>query len=315
MGSSSQHLFDPECPSSGHALRVWVDSYRAEGADWRDERPLSPAAVQELRRWDRLLKAWARIRFEPQASTDPHPIVHHLPPAPQDDLRPVRLQFERMSMATPPITPHYVRTAAINPVEVVPFPSPISPDASAYNIASPIIATPSTSTAADSSRSAWIKPPLSGLVRRVDARKPMAEVSINRVGDTINITVPTVAIPETPRGVDECFSGRDVARGDQENVYPPSKRTPAHASTTAKSWRTGSQDDAGEQSAMDERVVAFRMAAKSLFAGGSKEDGMIGVATPTTPHRPDMDWGKLRRNQVVNKTVLPTGGNDSVENA
>lgn len=63
MGGPSLVHFAPSYLTADSALQSWIDVMRAGGADWRDERPLGAAAVEELREWDRLLKAWARRRF------------------------------------------------------------------------------------------------------------------------------------------------------------------------------------------------------------------------------------------------------------
>jgi hypothetical protein len=61
MATPSLADFAPDYEARSE-LRDWLDSVRADGADWRDERILLPAAVAELRDWDRLLKLWARQR-------------------------------------------------------------------------------------------------------------------------------------------------------------------------------------------------------------------------------------------------------------
>lgn len=63
MGGPSLIHFAPSYLSAHSAMQAWLDACRSGGADWRDERPLSVAAVEELREWDRLLKAWAKRRF------------------------------------------------------------------------------------------------------------------------------------------------------------------------------------------------------------------------------------------------------------
>lgn len=63
MGGPSLVHFAPSYLTADSALQSWLDLMRGAGADWRDERPLGAAAVEELREWDRLLKAWARRRF------------------------------------------------------------------------------------------------------------------------------------------------------------------------------------------------------------------------------------------------------------
>lgn len=62
MGAPSLARFAPRW-SARSELQAWVDSVRADGADWRDERILLPRAVEELRDWDRLLKVWAEEMF------------------------------------------------------------------------------------------------------------------------------------------------------------------------------------------------------------------------------------------------------------
>lgn len=142
MALHSQHLFDPTNTASGAPLRRWVDRHRATGADWRDERPLDQAALDELRNWDRLLKCWARLRFDcptrpvlssinsinpmtPQlslrSSTSPSlsprsiprnilvprsrqldTVAANLPTGHRDLVRPVHLSFERLAVSTSP---------------------------------------------------------------------------------------------------------------------------------------------------------------------------------------------------------------------
>lgn len=63
MGGPSLVHFAPSYLSAHSAMQAWLDASRADGADWRDERPLTAPAVEELREWDRLLKAWAKRRF------------------------------------------------------------------------------------------------------------------------------------------------------------------------------------------------------------------------------------------------------------
>lgn len=63
MGGPSLIHFAPSYLAAHSAMQAWLDASRTGGADWRDERPLSIAAVDELREWDRLLKAWAKRRF------------------------------------------------------------------------------------------------------------------------------------------------------------------------------------------------------------------------------------------------------------
>ncbi len=70
MGGPSLVHFAPSYLAAHSAMQAWLDAARAAGADWRDERQLSIAAVEELREWDRLLKAWAKRRFPTLADVD-----------------------------------------------------------------------------------------------------------------------------------------------------------------------------------------------------------------------------------------------------
>ena len=364
MASSSIHLFDPDNASSGHALRSWVEKHRAEGADWRDERLLTDEAVDELRRWDRCLKAWARVRFEPQSTTESRHGPRSVRTEPSDQiLQPVRLQFEQLSLASPPSTPFYAKTRAPATVsDLISFASPVTPDnpnflASPARFETPAPSrrqtpyaqtsshvrelqvtqptpihhsmipgnevraisqmTPSgqatsarhfmgTATETTPSPSAWSKPPLLGLARRVDARKPLSEVSINRVGNTINVTVPT----PNQLGVkaeDEYEYSLAAARPSQENINPRAlHRNPsAYSSTSTKSWRNAVLEVPKQPSSEDERIHAFRMAAKNLFVSEPNEPSAPPKASPAL--RTDIDWGNLRRrNFAGSQPAQPT---------
>ncbi|PXF43960.1 hypothetical protein BWQ96_06270 [Gracilariopsis chorda] len=334
MASSSLHLFDPDNPHSGHALRAWVDSNRADGADWRDERPLSDHAIEELRRWDRLLKAWARVRFDTHNLTDsatPHPSStvnarhsdeHETP------LRPVRLQFERLSVGASPITPHYrtklvasanavgASPAICQPAEysIMPLTSPLTPDERsapffhsprpvAHVSHSPLPATYGTD--ANAMRSVWSKPPLATtLSRRAELRKPLCEVSINKVGDLINVTVP----PSTPHASSSVYARDGVGNvavrsnngcmSEQENVFPGAaakRASMSHASNTAKSWRNALLKSSGS-AAQEDGVGAMRVNASVNASVKNVACNVSGArdAVVTTPSRTDLDWRRLR---------------------
>lgn len=250
-------------PSSGHLLRLWVDTHRAQGADWRDERPLPCEQVNELRRWDRALKAWAQLRFEsspaPQA-----PLVPHVPLAPQgllDD------PHHPASPATP-----FVPKRRQSLSEYTHFSSPVSPD-TAFSALSP----PTPVSSSYDIRPVYISPSPPPRALRPADHPPAAHVRITRDGDTINITVPALSMlaEETP---DESASYAHVdASAEQENLRPA-----MHAANTAKSWRNSGRDGAQANIARMESQTVHNTMAKTLF-------GAKGV------QRADMDWAKLRR--------------------
>lgn len=335
MASSSLHLFDPDNPHSGHALRAWVDSNRAEGADWRDERPLSDHAIEELRRWDRLLKAWARVRFDTHNLADPtaqHPpsaVKASRPDQHDTPLRPVRLQFERVSIGASPITPNYrsklaaaAGAAMCHPADCSMFAltSPLTPDERSV----PFLHSPSGAVNASQSplpaaygsessamRSVWSKPPLAASVaRRAELRKPLCEVSINKVGNLINVTVPP-STPHTPT----CAYARDGA-GEQENVVPGSgsaaKRVGmAHASNTAKSWRNAVLKSCGAGVHEDGAGTTTMRVGASANGLVKKVGGKLGGgrdAVVSTPSRSDLDWRRLRGGDGAATTGSSSGG-------
>lgn len=301
MANSTLHLFDPTNPHSGLSLRTWVHYHRSEGADWRDERPLSAEAIAELRRWDLLLKAWARLRFD--ATPDTRPIMDNRPVDPA--LKPVRLEFERLSLAshspvtpaTQPLTPANAQKARnVYSTDFLRLASPVTPaDAMSHHLATPAtvdynrvrdIQSPLTITPTPNpeeeiqARSAWSKPPLTGLTPRWDARNPLGEVSINRVGDTIKVTVPSNAPKPT-----DINNVRFVQISEQENTIPADlRRAKTHASTTAKSWRNALMQTP------EQAEDPLRGAPKTLFLG---PDAAVNDPQPRSP----LDWGKFRRTE------------------
>lgn len=144
-----------------------------------------------------------------------------------------------------------------------------------------------------------------------------SEVSISRVGDTINITVPTVLMPNmnVQDGADSYLS-RHVARDDQENVYPSlaKRQSYLHAANTSKSWRRPSTEQNGnfEYTLSAEKELAVRNAAKSLFSNSSKEImANAGEGPAQGVGRTDMDWSKLRRPVLQNMPINGSALNQS----
>eukprot|EP00177_Eucheuma_denticulatum_P005723 GFKZ01010436.1.p1 GENE.GFKZ01010436.1~~GFKZ01010436.1.p1 ORF type:complete len:564 (+),score=65.55 GFKZ01010436.1:551-2242(+) len=133
-----------------------------------------------------------------------------------------------------------------------------------------------------------------------DANRRGSEIGISRVGDTINITVPTVLMSNmrVQDGRENEAGGRYVAREDQENVYPPvTKRSShLHAVNTAKSWRKEKGQEGREECGVaGDKEAAFRNAAKNLVPYSAKESVGTGGVGLDVSMRSDMDWGKLRR--------------------
>lgn len=132
------------------------------------------------------------------------------------------------------------------------------------------------------------------------ANRRRSEIGISRVGDTINITVPTAMMSKmrVHEGRENEAGGRYVAREDQENVYPPvmKRASHLHAVNTAKSWRKENGHEGREDyGIVGDKEVAFRNAAKNLVSYSPKESVGAGGVGLDASMRPDMDWGKLRR--------------------
>lgn len=304
MGANSVQFFDPHNPQSGAALRVWVDQQREQGADWRDERPLPDDAIDQLRAWDRALKAWARLRFEtsPSRSTA-HPRLASTLSRPPG--------FDKASSPSTPYTGKNRKSSS----EYSQFSSPVSPDTTAVGLSPVHTATFSPVQAGEDALS---KRPIR-VTRSAVKRQPLSEVSIRRVGDTINITVPSIPMAEaaTVQDVTAETHPRNIARDDQENVYPSmtKKQTYLHAANTAKSWRnTSSAPAPTEYSLNSDKEMAYRAAAKTLLAGPSKETVKAPNSTIAcqTTQRSNMDWGKLRRPVLRTLSLNSNMGNQSV---
>lgn len=162
-----------------------------------------------------------------------------------------------------------------------------------------------------------------GLLSRLGSavkHQQKSEVSISRVGDTINITVPTTLMSSmnVHDDVVDNYLSRHVARDDQENVYPSlaKRQSYLHAANTAKSWRKSNTEQDGnyEYSLSAEKELAVRNAARSLFADSSRETMVSGVeGTGQGVGRTDMDWGKLRRPVLRNVPVNDSALNQSFE--
>lgn len=278
MGTPAVKYFDPHNATSGAALRAWVEIQRELGADWRDERLLADDAIDELRRWDRCLKAWARLRFE----TD-HGPLHTQHSSTMTMLRPPGFA------SSSPITPYLGKSKTLDQ-EYAQFSSPVSPDAALVHVYSDA---PSQKNVVDLAQpsSAGVTAPQN------DGQTVASEVSINRIGDTINITVPT-SLMSKMQLEDAAQQGQRISRNEQENVYPPNnkKQVSSHAVNTAKSWRNSSSNTKRPQFTISsERELAFRTAAKALFSNASKDMYSDDTSLNTTMHRSQMDWGKLRR--------------------
>ncbi|KAI0560209.1 hypothetical protein FGB62_121g014 [Gracilaria domingensis] len=236
MGSSSVHLFDPSNPRSGQELRIWVETHRRSGADWRDERPLSRTAVAELRRWDRQLKAWARSRIQNHPASVPamyercsSNIVSRNAQNRDSTLQPVRLQFEQVSIEAPAIPLYDLkqnkereksdigesRVGAVPPVvpnqECASFPGRMGgvektacSEYEARFAGYPGIHAEEKqqkiSDALPTVRSPWRQALFSAPWSGTDGRKPLSEVVINKRDDVINITVPQKNIPYRSTG-------------------------------------------------------------------------------------------------------------------
>lgn len=83
---------------------------------------------------------------------------------------------------------------------------------------------------------AWGRPPMTA------ARRPMGDVSVSRLGNTINVTVPTAAASAAAHKLLDAFGlarAPDVARHEQENVVPSgqTQTTGGGGVTSGKSWR------------------------------------------------------------------------------
>lgn len=307
MGTPSAHFFDPNNEGSGRALREWVDLQRAQGADWRDERPLPDDAIDELRRWDRALKAWARLRFDTspsRSSLGPHMALGSAPST-----------LAGRGKASSPITPHIWKRRQ-STSEFAQFSSPVSPDTALF-VSSPLEAAAASKPKAP--ERATLQEP-HRMTKSSDKRQPLSEVSISRVGDTINITVPTLPMANVTASNDKVDThGCNIARDDQENQYPPMTRRPSyiHAVNTAKSWRnTSSGATQSENPPKSDKEVAYRTAAKTLFSGPPKDATTAptsGAAIHLT-QRSAMDWGKLRRPVLRTLSLNNNAGNQSLPN-
>ena len=51
--------FAPNEPGEGEIFRRWVNSHRERGADWRDEFHITSEMIEELRRWNLVIKKWS----------------------------------------------------------------------------------------------------------------------------------------------------------------------------------------------------------------------------------------------------------------
>eukprot|EP00737_Agarophyton_chilense_P004438 gb/GEZJ01005588.1/.p1 GENE.gb/GEZJ01005588.1/~~gb/GEZJ01005588.1/.p1 ORF type:complete len:522 (+),score=36.22 gb/GEZJ01005588.1/:556-2121(+) len=322
MASSSLHLFDPENPQSGHALRIWVETHRAGGADWRDERPLSDAAIGELRRWDRRLKAWARLRFETFNSCESVHFEQNTcvnSGATDTILRPVRLQFEQISVGTSPITPvNRVKNKGVGELEgtkaevnsVRRMVSPTTPDeGNGFFLRSPHVdntrsklginkvvgslrGTYNPTEALCVSRREWSKISSPPLKDGGEQRRPLDMVSIDKVGDLINVTVPTLNAEEHPsrnvRGVTKLSSHGATTPSSccEENVL---------CAKELKTWRsvvldaTQSSDREG-----DGRANAKWLSTHNLCGNSIRDHERSDLQSITPAGRTDLDWGRLR---------------------
>lgn len=306
MGTPSAPFFDPHNQDSGRALRVWVDQQREQGADWRDERPLLDEAIDELRRWDRALKAWARLRFEASPSRSP---PHQRLAAAATLSRPPG--FDKSSSPSTPYTGKTRKSAS----EYSQFSSPVSPDTAAIG-PSPVHA--ATFSPVQVGEDALSNRPIR-VTRSAIKRQPLSEVSISRVGDTINITVPSLPMSQVGTAEDDTTQtySRNIARDDQENVYPSmtKKQTYLHAANTAKSWRnTSPAPTLTDFSLNNDKEMAYRTAAKTLLLGPSKETMKAPNSTITnhSTHHSAMDWGKLRRPVLRTLSLNNNVGNQSI---
>lgn len=231
MGAPSASLFDPATPCSGQLLREWVEFHRAQGADWRDERPLPSEQVGELRRWDRALKDWAHLRFDNVPSASTHLEQHAQLANPATPLVPKRRQsLSEYTQFSSPVSPDVALSSLSSPP-----PAPVTP---AYGTL-PLYATPS--------------PPPRPARQALD-REPAAHVSISRDGDTINITVPTLPLTAGDSPTDPATCQLATPASDQENLHPAT-RPLVHAANTAKSWRNAAVG----------RDNVYQTTAKALF--------------------------------------------------
>lgn len=282
MGTPAIKFFDPENPTSGAALRAWVEIQRDFGADWRDERVLADDAIEELRRWDRGLKAWALLRFENPPCTGP---LHIYQPVTTS------LRAPPGFSASSPITPYISKSKLVDESQYSRFSSPVSPDTDRIHIYSdPIVQMDAMDVVQETS---------------LDKSGAGPELSIDRVGDTINITVPSNLLSDSVSA--EQLS--NAAGNNQENVYPASRRLPLHAVNTAKSWRNSTVPKQPEFTLAPEKELAFRNAAKTLFSNSSKDVYVDTSKTNTTAERASMDWGNLRR-PVLRPLSVNTVPND-----
>lgn len=194
MGAGARREFC-DSPDCGDAMQRWVDAARAADAEWRDERPLDSAAVDELREWDRSLKAWARGRFaQDESDADASPVPSKRPP-------------------------------------VDSWSSPVSARK----------ASPRTARSRD-------LPPPTPPTPNFSARRAVPEMSICRVGDTINVSIvrsrdtARCNVTTTPLVQENVEDQENVGHQehvqDQENVEPSCMTVDVSAASDIKSWRS-----------------------------------------------------------------------------
>lgn len=297
MGTPAAQFFDPQNTTSGAALRAWVELHRQQGADWRDERPLADDAIDELRRWDRGLKAWARLRFETTPTYGP---VHTQLSSSGNVSRSSGLA------SSSPITPYSVRTTKTNS-EPLQFYSPLSPDVQGYSSTrspEPPASQPSVQQNEKGAVQQKEEVVRALVAEQSPGRGPgqgeeaVLDVCIDRVGDTINITVPAKKISLNTADPLVSQQPRRIGLNDQENVYPSNiKRLPLHAANTAKSWRNPNNEASNPEYLLSvEKEIALSSATKMLFSAVPNDSATNGVAAT---QRTAKDWSKLRRRPLA----------------
>ncbi|CAN8071830.1 unnamed protein product [Agarophyton chilense] len=292
MASSSVHLFDPDNPCSGKNLRSWVQNHRANGVEWRDERPLSDTAIEELRRWDRLLKAWAHIRFEKHCVPETVTTQLRTPSAAgakctgnfDSALRPVRLQFEQHAVLMSPTRLKYDSLTGIGgrnvDVDDV-LPRACGSPEHSSRVSDKLVTGPSN----------WDKslcPYFHGSPNRTRA---MAEVSIRKIGGLISVTVPTssTASQSAMTLCDEADENdtRSFEREQDLEEDVRSRIVPRY-SDTCSTTRDGIKRRSGK-TCHSAKGVASKAQMKMLGGASVNISGMEFI------DKPQLDWSRLRR--------------------
>eukprot|EP00178_Gracilaria_changii_P015907 TRINITY_DN4471_c0_g1_i1.p2 TRINITY_DN4471_c0_g1~~TRINITY_DN4471_c0_g1_i1.p2 ORF type:complete len:525 (-),score=56.06 TRINITY_DN4471_c0_g1_i1:975-2549(-) len=321
MASSSLHLFDPQNPQSGLPLRIWVETHRADGADWRDERPLSDSAIRELRRWDRLLKAWSRVRFETihtmESDGDRNILAGSGSESRETVLQPVRLRFEQIPVGTSPVTPlNHLKDRRAGDAKTTSnigqITSPTTPNEqhvsflrSLRTVERKVLANLGASEITGSAhgsignsnvlrmgQSEWTKVLPSAVKNCIDGRKPFGEISINKVGDLINVTVPTNNARQVASNHSQGFgttssSGLDVPMAKYVESALGFEGMKSWRSVALESVRCSSQD-VNESTGFKSLTNYDEREYKCEGDGGASVDSFI----PSS--RSDLDWSRLR---------------------